>query len=316
MQIDEQVTFKKLEVFLGFMKLGSLTRVAEHVGQSTVSVHRAIHSLEEGLRCPLFRRDGRKLIPLAAAYAFAEHAAAAVRACSDGIRRAREESGFAGARLKIGALYSLTVGTIPRLLIRLKTRRPDLDVDLTLSSNRDLLDKLAEGQLDAILIAVHAGFANPDLVATPLFDDAIYFATALDSPFAGRSQIELGELRGEKFVALTEDFATYEDFSQSFARAGFEPDVVMRVGDIFSLTNLVGGGMGHSLLPGRVADFSPQVRLIPLHPRYAVSQRITLLVPRNRERQPNLLALSAECRMFSAPAQRPPAPGALPPAAG
>ena len=42
---------------------------------------------------------------------------------------------------------------------------------------------------------------------------------------------------------------------------------------------------------------------IPLDARYAISQRITLLLPKNRERKPNLLALSAECRMFR---RRPP----------
>ena len=299
MEIEESITFKKLEVFLSFMELGSLTRVAEHVGQSTVSVHRSLHSLEEGLRCPLFRRDGRKLIPLAAAHAFAEHASSAVRECVLGVQKAREASGFLAARLKIGALYSLTVKTIPQLLMRLKTRRPELDVDLTLSSNRDLLHKLSGGQLDAILIALHNKFSHPDLIATPLFDDEIFFATSLKSPYAARKEIDLSELRSEKFVALTEDFATYQDFTHTFELAGFEPEIVMRVGDIFSLTNLVSGGIGYSLLPGRVADFSPQVRLIPLARRYAVSQRITLLVPRNRERNPNLLALSAECRMFS-----------------
>ena len=33
-----------------FMRLSSLARVSEEVGQSIVSVHRALHSLEEGLR--------------------------------------------------------------------------------------------------------------------------------------------------------------------------------------------------------------------------------------------------------------------------
>lgn len=298
MQIDEQITFRKLEVFLAFMELGSMARVAEAVGQSTVSVHRALHSLEEGLRCPLFRRDGRKLIPLAAAYAFAEHATRAVRECADGIQKAREAAGFAAARIRIGALYSLTVRTIPQLLMRLKGRRPDLDVDLTLSSNRDLLHKLDEGRLDAIVIALHDRVPHPDLIAIPMFDDEICFAAALNSPYADCAEIDLRDLRAEKFVSLGEDFATYQDFIHAFEPAGFQPNITMRVGDIFSLTNLVSGGVGYALLPRRVADFSPQVQLIPLQQRYAVSQRIQLLVPRNRERDPNLLALAAECRMF------------------
>jgi LysR family malonate utilization transcriptional regulator len=72
----------------------------------------------------------------------------------------------------------------------------------------------------------------------------------------------------------------------------------MQVSDIFSLINLVSGGIGYSLLPGRVAEFSARIQLIPLDARYVSHQRITLLLPRNRERAPNLLALAAECRMY------------------
>ena len=72
------------------------------------------------------------------------------------------------------------------------------------------------------------------------------------------------------------------------------------MGDIFSLMNLVSGGIGYALLPRRVADFSPKVQLIPLAARYAISQHIVLVMQRNRERDPNLLALSAECRLLGA----------------
>jgi LysR family malonate utilization transcriptional regulator len=72
----------------------------------------------------------------------------------------------------------------------------------------------------------------------------------------------------------------------------------MRVSDIFSLINLVSGGMGYSLLPGRVAEFSTRIQLIPLDARYASHQTISLLISKSRERDPNLLALAAECRMY------------------
>jgi LysR family malonate utilization transcriptional regulator len=75
------------------------------------------------------------------------------------------------------------------------------------------------------------------------------------------------------------------------------PGIVMRVKDIFSLINLISAGMGYSLLPGRIAEFSPRIELIPLQQQYATRQMITLLILKSRERDPNLLALAAECRM-------------------
>jgi LysR family malonate utilization transcriptional regulator len=298
--IDEEITLKKLDVFLAFMRLHSLARVSEELGQSTVSVHRALHSLEDGLRVPLFRREGRTLAPLAAAFAFAKHAQRAVSETEEGIRKVREMAGFAGTRLKIGSLYSLTLRCIPQLLMGLKLRRPELQIDLTLGSNQELLRTLEEGRLDAIVIGLQAPIEDPQLLSVPLFEDEVYLAAPHGSPYAGLAQVDLRELRGEKFITLGGGFVTSDSFDHAFERAGFVPETIMRVSDIFSLINLVGGGMGYSLLPGRVAGFSSRVDLIPLDPRYGSRQAITLLLSRSRERDPNLLALAAECRMYGA----------------
>lgn len=151
------------------MELNNLARVADALGQSTVSVHRALHSLEDGLRCPLFKREGPSLIPLHAAYAFAESTRRALAECEEGVRKVREMSGINPVRLKIGSLYSLTLHCIPQLLIALKLRRPGLDIDLPLGSNRELLQSLADGRLDAIkqitLLMLSSRERDPNLLA-------------------------------------------------------------------------------------------------------------------------------------------------------
>jgi LysR family malonate utilization transcriptional regulator len=182
--------------------------------------------------------------------------------------------------------------------MRLKLRKSSLDIDLTLGSNQVLLEQIASGRLDAIIIALHRAHQNAELLSVPLFEDDIFFAAPIGSPYATRPRVDLDHARNEKFVALNDEFATATDFGELFRRAGYVPNVVMRVGDIFSLINLVSGGVGYSLLPGRVALFSPRIQLIPLSGRYAAKQVIALLVPVRRERDPNLLALAAECRML------------------
>jgi LysR family malonate utilization transcriptional regulator len=221
--IDEEITLKKLEVFLSFMRLHSLARVSEELGQSTVSIHRALHSLEEGLRCPLFKREGRSLAPLPAAFAFAAHAQRAVSETEEGIRKARELAGFNAGRLKIGSLYSLTLRCIPQLLIGLKLRRPELQIDLTLGSNQELLRGLDEGRLDAIVIGLQAPLDNPALQAVPLFDDDIHLAAPLGSPYAGRAHIDLRDLAQEKFITLGDGFVTSDSFAHAFRQAGYVP---------------------------------------------------------------------------------------------
>lgn len=298
MMIDDVITLRKLEVLLTFMQVNNLARASEMLGQSVVSVHRSLHSLEEGLRCPLFKREGRKLVPLPAAYAFANYAQRALGEVDKGVRKAREVAGFDAVSLKMGSLYSLTLRCIPRLMTALRQRKPDLQIDLTMGSNKELFQGLADGRLDAAVVGVQPDFQHAEWQCVPLFDDSLYLAAPSPSPYAARSEIDLADLRQEKFVRLADGFATADSFDRAFAQAGYQPEIAVSVGDIFSLINLVGGGLGYSLLPGRVADFSPRMQLMPLAPRYASGQRVTLLFPRNRERDPNLLALAAECRLY------------------
>ena len=62
--INQEITFRKLSVFMMFMAKGNIARTAEAMKLSSVSVHRALHSLEEGVGCPLFVHKGRNLLPL------------------------------------------------------------------------------------------------------------------------------------------------------------------------------------------------------------------------------------------------------------
>jgi LysR family malonate utilization transcriptional regulator len=301
--LDEEVTFRRLEFLLAFLEAGNLARAAERLDVSTVTVHRALHSLEAGVRCSLFRHEGRNLLPTDAAHALADVAKEVLRKMHEGIRATREIAGYAADSMRIGSLYSLTSGTVPALIMGLKLRKPDLQTELVLGSNAGLLQKLRDGAIDAALMG--APDNQPDIESQLLFEDDIYFAAPPGSKYEGLDAVDLGACVDERFVSLTDGFVTYTRFVEAFRVAGYLPNVVMKTGDIFSLMNLVGGGIGCTLLPGRVRGVMPrEVRLIPLQPRYRMQQKITLSFLRTRERDPNLLSLLAACRQFAAEATR------------
>ncbi|RLM48678.1 LysR family transcriptional regulator, partial [Halobellus sp. Atlit-31R] len=70
-RISEHITFRKLEILLAYMEGGSLNAAAGMLDISAVSVHRALHSLEEAMSCQLFSLQGRNLIPNEAAQVLA-----------------------------------------------------------------------------------------------------------------------------------------------------------------------------------------------------------------------------------------------------
>jgi len=296
-QISDDITFRKLEILLAYMEGGNLNAAARMLDISTVSVHRALHSLEDGMSCQLFSLQGRNLIPNEAAHVLAEVSRDVVRLMADGIAATRSAAGYSADHLKIGSLYSLTTGAIPEVIIGIKLRKQELETELVLGSNADLLHKLKQNAIDAALMAVPD--ADPDIESIPLFEDDIFFAAPANSPYANLPEVDLRQCAGEKFVCLKDGFVTYNGFQEAFRIAGFAPTIVTRVGDIFSLMNLVGAGIGYTLLPGRVRNaFGDKVQLIPLKHEYLMRQTIALNFLRVRERDPNLLALAAVCRML------------------
>jgi LysR family malonate utilization transcriptional regulator len=299
--IDSEITFRKLEVFLAYMEKLNISRTAEHLGLSSVSVHRALHSLEEGLRCPLFIHKGRNLLPLPAAQTLLEHASQVIEQMELGVQATQRTAGFGEKRLKLGTLYSLTLETIPRLIMGLKLRRPELELELVMGSNQVLIDRLGNQQLDAILISTSDSEIDDHYYdQLPLFQDDIYLAAPANSELSTEGTADLRDFRQKKFVSLAEGFATYHGFQEAFQVAGFEPDIVTRVNDIFSMLSLVQAGVGYTLIPGRMKGvYANTVKMIPLAEPYQMRQTISLVFARSRGHDPNLLALAAESRMFA-----------------
>ena len=298
--IDESLTLKKIEIFLAFMEVGTLSGTAEKLDMSTVSVHRAIHSLEEGLKCPLFRQEGRLLVPLPSATVLAEKAEQAIYMLDEAVKSTRETAGIYSNQFSLGALYSLTLSTVPKLIAGLKLRKSELNIELTLDSNQALFNKLRSLDLDVALVSLEPGAKDDDYLFLPLYSDQVFLATPADSPLPSGQPVDLRDFQEETFVTLTQDFATNKDSYKAFKQAGFEPNVVMEVGDIFSLISMVSAGIGFALLPKRVeAVFENKIKLHPVKGIGDIQQEISMVCLASRERDPRILACIAECRVYA-----------------
>ncbi|MCP8688392.1 LysR family transcriptional regulator [Marinobacterium sedimentorum] len=297
---DEMITLKKLEIFLAFMKAGTLAEAAEKLQLSAVSVHRAIHSLEEGLKCPLFRQDGRVLVPLPSARVLEERAGQAIAELNEAMKATREMAGVYSNQFKLGSLYSLTLNTVPKLIAGLKLRKGELNIELILDSNSVLFSKLRALELDVILVSLGPDFQDTNYIVLPLFVDDVLLAVPADSALAASADVLLSDFKEATFVTLGAGFATSGDSAEAFKRSGFTPNVVMEVGDIFSLISMVSAGVGYAILPRRVETvFENKIRLIPLRGLSDIKQSIAMVCLASRERDPRILSCIAECRAYA-----------------
>ena len=261
LRVDEEITFRKLEMLLAFMETGNLARASEMLDISSVSVHRALHSLERAAlpavppRGPQSDSDRCRAGP-------GRRRARRAAMMPDGIRATREVAGYSAERIRIGSLYSLTIGTIPASSSTSRCASPSCIPSWCWAPMRTCWKSWAGRDRRRA-----DGLPEPD----PTSNRFCCSRTTSTSPRpSGRATphwaVDLRACANERFVSLSDGFVTYNGFLEAFV-AGFTPKVVMKVGDIFSLMNLVSGGVGFTLLPGRVRDVLPEkVQLIPLEP--------------------------------------------------
>ncbi|QWE10992.1 LysR substrate-binding domain-containing protein [Polynucleobacter sp. es-EL-1] len=296
--LNEEVTLRKLEILCSFVRTGSLAKTGEELQLSSVSIHKALHSLQSGLGCPLFVKEGRQLKPLPAALYLAEMSIDVLEDMERMFKKVKAKAGIESGQIRLGSMYSLTANIIPRIIMGTKIRRPNLDIDLHLGSNQELMKKLFEGAVDAVVLAIPTDKLADSVQVVPLFDDQLFFASSKNyKPQQG--EIDLSEYQDEKFLTLQDGFATTTGFYDAFKLAGITPNVVMKVGDIFSLMNMVSGDLGKALLPGRVkALMGDAIVFTPLKSKYRLTQHIALMYLQANEFNPNILALAAEARML------------------
>lgn len=276
MNSSDEITLRKLEIFLVFMRERNLARAAESLELSNVSVHKAIHSLEAAVGAPLFAHRGRALEPLASATVLEAHAADIIDGIQRSVDATRQAAGISPRTFRIGSLYSLTVEMVPRTITALQQSLPDCNIELVLGSNADLEGKLAAGEIDAAAMCVHELDRGRHRHVTPLFEDEMHLATPRDDP-APRSPVDLRDYRERAFVMLSQEFSSGRDAYRMFQLADVTPRVALRANDIFSLSSLVRGGVGLAVLPGRIAELYPgALRFLRVRREQRVAQTLGL----------------------------------------
>lgn len=310
---DDRLSLRKLEVFLAFLRTENIAKTAEDLGTAAVSVHRALHTLEETIQCPLFTRKGRQLQPLPTAREFAKYAQDLIARMHEAVEETRRVGGFEQKRMRLGSLYSLSVRTVPNLILGMKYRRPELEFELVKGSNKSLLAKLEENKLDAIVIATSGEEIDERKnIVIKLFDDDLFLAAPSD--YKGRKKdADLKDLHFAKWVTLQEGFATFDGFVDAFRQTGKTPEIVAKVNDIFSMVSFVQAGLGFALLPGRMQPvFESTVKLITLAEPYRIRQTVGIVFKKTHEHEANFLALAAEARMYGRSRSGTPLPLPLP----
>ncbi|HYZ16998.1 MAG TPA: LysR family transcriptional regulator [Candidatus Acidoferrum sp.] len=294
---------EELEVFVAFARTEHLGRTAESLGRSVSSIQRTVRALELRLGVPLVERDGRRVKLLHAGRVLADHAARVLRARSEAVTAVLAASG-PHLSLRLGHMFSLGLGLVPRIAAAALARDPSAHLLLRHGPTNALVTSLLAGEVDAVLVSPLPLAA--DLTSVPLFTEPLLAAVAGNDPLAAADAIALGDLRDRPFVALPEGAGSRYDLVQACARAGFTPRIAIEVGDMYTLEGIVGAGLAVSVVPASMRGHThPALTRVPLREPAETHRRVGLVYVRGTETRRAVAALiDAVTRVVDTSSQR------------
>ncbi|MGI5480948.1 LysR substrate-binding domain-containing protein [Streptomyces lavendofoliae] len=239
-------------------QLRAFVAVAEHlhfrdaaaaIGMSQPALSGAVSALEEALGVQLLERTTRKVLLSPAG----ERLAVRARAVLDAVGELMEEAEAAQAPftgvLRLGVIPTVAPYLLPTVLRLVHERYPELDLQVHEEQTSSLLEGLAAGRLDLLLLAVPLGV--PGVTELPLFDEDFVLVTPEDHWLGGRADIPRDALRELRLLLLDEGHCLRDQALDICREAGREDGaaVTTTAAGLSTLVQLVAGGLGVTLLP-------------------------------------------------------------------
>ena len=229
-------------------------RAAEacHVSQPTLSV--ALKKVEGQLGAPLFERAANevRITPLG------ERIVAQARRVLDEAVRLEEIASSVGdpltGPLRVGVIYTIAPYLLPQLIPALHREAPKMPLFLKEDFTGNLIPALKAGDLDVIVIALP--FAEPGLVAQPVYREPFRVVVPSTHGWAGREAVASDELDGENLLLLGKGNCFRDQVLESCPRLSGEHALQHAIegSSLETIRHMVASGAGVAVMPSTAAD--------------------------------------------------------------
>jgi len=244
---------QQLRYFIAVADSGKFTAAARDLHVAQPSISKQLRKLEDELGAALLERR-RTGVVLTDAGAILLPWAKRMLADLDGARS--EVAGLAtleGGRLSVGATPSLSTVLLPRVLAAFHAEHPGITLSVVEAGSRDLVDRLAAGDLDLALVILPV--PREELFETaPLIREELVLAVAKDHPLARRKTVKVADLRGVPLVMFREGYDLRSATITACEQAGFHPTFAVEGAEMDGVLRMAAAGVGVAVVPRMVVE--------------------------------------------------------------
>ena len=242
-----QPTIPQLRALVALADTLHFGEAAAELGVSQPSVSSAISGLEAGLDAFLVERSTRRVLLTPVGERVAAEARAVLSSVGRLVEVARQGGQPFSGPLRLGLIPTVAPYVVAPVLRTLARRYPRLQPDITEAHTARLLDDLAAGRLDAVVVALPSGGANTREI--PLYEEEFVLLVPEDDPLAGRRDVDPAVLRGLRLLLLDEGHCLRDQTLDICRQVGAATTHPARAASLTTVAQLVAAGLGVTLLP-------------------------------------------------------------------
>jgi DNA-binding transcriptional LysR family regulator len=241
-----QPSLDQLRTFSRVIDLGSFSAAAERLDISQPAVSLQIRQLERRLGVRLIERVGRRVTATTAGEELLRHVREIDGAMTATLEAmARHVRGVIG-RVRLGTGATACIYFLPAILRKLRLRFPSLDIVVRTGNTSEILKLIDDNVIDLGFVTLPAAGRTFDV--RPVLEDE-FVAIAAPEAMTLPAKVKPSDLT--KFpVVLYESGAHSRVLIDHWsAEAGFSLKPVMELGSVEAIKELVGAGLGCSIVP-------------------------------------------------------------------
>jgi DNA-binding transcriptional LysR family regulator len=270
-------TMRQLEALVLVYRLGSITKAAAELRVTQSAISLLIRQIEENFQLKLFDRTTRALHPTAAcreAIPAAERILSSARGLSQHMRDLVE---VRTGRIAVAVSAGVASALIPRILVRYRSRYPEVKIDLF---------DIAPDELLPFVTASHAEFGigsfendgTSEARIETLMQSPLSAIGIKDGRFEKRRRLTWDDLAACDLIAMRRGTRIRTQIDEALAQTGQALKPALEVSLITTALALTAEGAGISILPAHMlpkAQF-PTLAAVPLS-QPTVNRHISLL---------------------------------------
>lgn len=239
-----QFTLRQLRYFDALARLGHFGRAADACAVTQPALSMQIKELEEALGGVLIERSARQIVLTKFGEELAERVREILRSVDELGDFARASLDQLVGRLRVGMIPTVAPYLLPKVIGNLTRMHPELDIHVRETVTPKLLQELAEGRLDAAIVALPV--SEPSLTEVALFTEN--FLLVRPGEEEGRPAPSAEMLR-EMRLLLLEEGHCFREQALSFCSMQSPPREMLDASSLSTLVQMVGAGMGVTLIP-------------------------------------------------------------------